>query len=364
MSNVQESRSIPGNRKEFGHNQINLSPGLQPVSLNGIWGGNGSKISADYWKERLTFVGWVACVFALIISVVILYQNLIEILWGKHSASFISIWILCATFVGWIASVIYNKQDSGMRSLMLHGFGMVGVGIFCTVCTNVAYYHHTPAETLYDIGFAIVPEIPPGSLWRELSELMQFGLIFAILGSSIFRSYEKRVVFWEMWFRIMITSLGFRSLTVFWTILPGPAPHCRIGSPEYSPPEGWFDVFVRMGPLYGKTKNCGDLLYSGHTCVVTNMTWLVITKMAPKNPQHRRIFQMCGALYLFIFCCLVVGSRKHYTVDVVLGFIIGSLLFHRFKNGWKGPEGPVRKTTNTSSTRGRLGSAQEQELLI
>jgi hypothetical protein len=41
-----------------------------------------------------------------------------------------------------------------------------------------------------------------------------------------------------------------------------------------------------------------------------------------------------AGLYLLVMCGLAVASRKHYTVDMALGVLVGWLVYARFQHGW------------------------------
>ena len=140
----------------------------------------------------------------------------------------------------------------------------------------------------------------------------------------------------------------FRAMTVCLTSLPGPAAHCQdgaVGSPAPGPPDGdvpeyfqpatWRDVATHLGPLAGDYRTCGDLLFSGHAGFST-VTVLLFVKQMRRWPTVHSAARALGVAYLCAMCFYAIAARKHYTIDMVLGVLVGSLAFYRFENGWSG----------------------------
>lgn len=42
----------------------------------------------------------------------------------------------------------------------------------------------------------------------------------------------------------------------------------------------------------------------------------------------------CGAAYILTFEYGVIAARKHYSVDVWLGFLVACFIYITFSNGW------------------------------
>lgn len=120
--------------------------------------------------------------------------------------------------------------------------------------------------------------------------------------------------------------------------MPGPAPHCNPNNSHYgyATHPTWMHILTHFGPIYGKFDTCGDLLFSGHTAVVT-LNLLLIRKHFPQSRQSRHSckWRLLIPVYLFVCGVGIISSRKHYTVDVVLGIMIATLVFSRFEHGWR-----------------------------
>lgn len=182
------------------------------------------------------------------------------------------------------------------------------------------------------------------------------------------------------WFRCMAIVYGLRTLTLFLTSLPGPAPHCRgeyllrptgyvrVGVSLMSallcfasdvgflslflvfccclftiacvlcfPPRlvRFWAVMGRIRAMYGGEENCGDLIFSGHTAFVTVSVYTLLHGSWKWKRLYRFIGWAYGFGYITLFGYAVLAARKHYSVDVWLGFVIGTLVFMSFSDGWK-----------------------------
>ncbi|CAM9756477.1 unnamed protein product [Choristocarpus tenellus] len=171
------------------------------------------------------------------------------------------------------------------------------------------------------------------SVWRPVSDVLTVMLPFIAFVRSLFLGRNSRCKLVSDWFRLMAVTYLFRCLCVTLTSLPGPAPHCESYE-LYHPPANWHDVAIRLGPLVGDFRTCGDLIFSGHTAWTT-ITMLLIAKSFNQMP-HVLYFtiRVLGVMYLLIMCACTIAGRKHYTVDIALGIMIASLTFFRFQDGW------------------------------
>ena len=89
--------------------------------------------------------------------------------------------------------------------------------------------------------------------------------------------------------------------------------------------------------MHGQFNTCGDLLLSGHMCY-TNVALLLYLRNLDRrwpNSTWLQLRWIVASLYLLVVALLCISARKHYTVDVVLGIIISTLIFFHFEHGWK-----------------------------
>lgn len=91
----------------------------------------------------------------------------------------------------------------------------------------------------------------------------------------------------------------------------------------------------RIRAMYGGEENCGDLIFSGHTAFVT-VSMFTLMHGSWRWPRTQRYLGWAFALcYVVIFCYAVLAARKHYSVDVWLGLVMGTFVYMTFSEGWR-----------------------------
>ncbi|KVH94833.1 Sphingomyelin synthase-like domain-containing protein [Cynara cardunculus var. scolymus] len=157
-------------------------------------------------------------------------------------------------------------------------------GLICQYIHGVAargvHYIHRPGPILQDTGFFLLPE----------------------LGQE--RAYVSETVFS---FVFLSFVLGSRLAT-----LPRPDNPLEVL------------LIIPRGVLYG----CGDLIFSSH------MIFSLVFVRTYQKYGTRRFIKQCAWVIVVVQSLLIIASRKHYTVDVVVAWyvIIHSLqhLYHAF----------------------------------
>jgi len=179
------------------------------------------------------------------------------------------------------------------------------------ICTNIAYYMHTPSEPLKDVGFMLVPAL--SRPMQIFSEVMFFTLLISailFILSPFIKKFAVRgrftVIVLARFMTVLMMCQILRCVCFLVTSLPGPNYHCRIGASDYNPPKVWTDFFLRTDAFFG----CGDLVFSSHTIFVT-LCGLTIQKYGQSPLAKKVIWCLVG-----VFAVLVVAARKHYTLDV------------------------------------------------
>ena len=181
------------------------------------------------------------------------------------------------------------------------------------------------------------------------------------------RDAAARIV--EEWMRVMCTMYVCRA-PMFWvTSLPGPAPHCRDARAPPDASDVWASAIHWVAPMFGATgSSCGDLVYSGHTAFATiNMLFLcrhtralrAVSASARCRCGDAAVL-LCSATYVAAMGAIIVASRRHYTVDVLLGALLGYLLFCRFVGGWSARRSGGRRRAGRRAAHGarkRVGDA-------
>uniref|UniRef100_A0AAV1UAX3 Sphingomyelin synthase-like domain-containing protein n=1 Tax=Peronospora matthiolae TaxID=2874970 RepID=A0AAV1UAX3_9STRA len=255
-----------------------------------------------------------------------------------HSrATWGGIWLLLAGTFSYVRRLVRSRVDAHLRGMMDHTEIFVAMSIAMIVSVNIAFYLHEPTTTpLRDLGFMLIPEQSLHSKWRPVSDVLTavVPIMFLLQTSATARPKRCRIV--SSFFRTATVCYFLRMLTVSVTSLPGPAPHCRAGSPDYHPPTTWIDIVTSVGPIYGKYNSCGDLIFSGHMAYTNSAVLLYLRTFDRSftNPTFSKIRWACGVTYLTMLAVLCIAGRKHYTVDVVLGFIISTMVFFLFEHSW------------------------------
>lgn len=201
-------------------------------------------------------------------------------------------------------------------------------GIF----TQLAHRMHTPAPLLRDVGFAMTPELGDKHHW--VSEILFFtGLIsFIVWSFSPFVTQRKRfytAVLWSRLLMVLVVCQALRIITFTVTSLPGPAHHCRLGESTATrpwPKHWWGHIVVDVKRQ--ATRSCGDLIFSSHT------TFFLTGILAYHMYGTRKLIKAAAWTLGFVLSCLIVASRKHYTVDVVVAWYTVPLVFHFMHRRW------------------------------
>ncbi|AQK99401.1 phosphatidylinositol:ceramide inositolphosphotransferase isoform X2 [Zea mays] len=129
------------------------------------------------------------------------------------------------------------------------------------------------------------------------------------------------VLLWRRVLAFLVASQFLRIMTFYSTQLPGPNYHCREGSKlaTLPPPNNALEVLLinfPRGVLFG----CGDLIFSSHMIFT-----LVFVRTYHKYGSNRLI-KLLSWFMAVIQSLLIIASRKHYTVDVVVAWYTVNLV--------------------------------------
>ncbi|GAB9474525.1 Transmembrane protein, partial [Globisporangium polare] len=245
------------------------------------------------------------------------------------------VWLLYTISLLYVRHAVRSRVDRSLRSLGEHAEIFVAVSLAMIFAVNIAFYLHVPSSTpLPDLGFMFIPEQAVDSKWRPVSDFLTAGVPIVFMLQSLFMKRENRVVVMSSFFRCATVCYFLRMLTIALTSLPGPAPHCRLGSTTYFPPQNWIDIVTRVGPMYGNYNSCGDLIFSGHMAYTNSAVLLYLRVMDRNWVRFSNVRWFLGMSYLVVLAGLCISGRKHYTVDVVLGLMVSALVFFHFEHSW------------------------------
>ncbi|TMW99186.1 hypothetical protein EJD97_002931 [Solanum chilense] len=201
----------------------------------------------------------------------------------------------------------------GLIFQYIHGFAARGV-----------HYIHRPGRTLQDVGFFLLPELGQDKGYISETVFTTLFLSFVLWTFHPFIFKIKKIYTVLIWCRVLafLAACQFlRIITFYSTQLPGPNYHCREGSKlaTLPPPNSVLEVLLinfPRGMLYG----CGDLIFSSH------MIFSLIFVRTYHKYGARRYIKLCAWLAVIAQSFLIVASRKHYTVDVVVAWYTVNLV--------------------------------------
>ncbi|PWA38835.1 inositol phosphorylceramide synthase [Artemisia annua] len=199
------------------------------------------------------------------------------------------------------------------------------------------HYFHRPGPILNDTGFLILPELGQERAYVSESVFTFVFLSFVLWTFHPFIFKSKKIYTVLIWCRVLaflVACQMLRIITFYSTILPGPNYHCREGSrlATLPRPDNLLEVFliIPRGVLYG----CGDLIFSSH------MIFSLVFVRTYQKYGTRRFIKQCAWLIAVVQSLLIIASRKHYTVDVIVAWYTVNLVV--FFVDHKLPEMPDR----------------------
>lgn len=249
-------------------------------------------------------------------------------------------------YVGREASKLWKRicaETSTEVKLLAENWKYLLGGLICQYIHGLAargvHYFHRPGPILQDVGYHLLPEL--GIERAYISETV-FTFIFASFVLWTFHPFifkNKKIYTVLLWCRVLAFLVGcqiLRIITFYSTQLPGPNYHCREGSKfaTLPLPENILEVFVIIprGVLYG----CGDLIFSSH------MIFSLVFVRTYQKYGTRRFIKQCAWLTVIVQSLLIIASRKHYTVDVVVAWYTVNLVVYFIDH--KLPELPDRSS--------------------
>lgn len=255
---------------------------------------------------------------------------------------------------------------------------------------NLAYYMADPSAPLHDLMHSVIPELSNDSMFFSMNSYMllfMFSFIVFTCFSKLFVKYpavlRKSVVgFINRFFMVINITQLMRISTFLVTQVPAPSPNCR--EPFFDPPKHFIDIFNQAAG--SGDKGCGDLIFSSHVMfglliVLIHIKYLSLSKyerveskssqitlseinqyeVPPNNTftgtqvnskkkvivfisRQQYIFRMLIISFL-IFCfvsdiILILASRKHYTVDVVIALYVTFMVWYIMEKKYKDPKIP------------------------
>jgi len=216
---------------------------------------------------------------------------------------------------------------AGLIFQYIHGLAARGV-----------HYLHRPGPLLQDLGFMALPELGQDKGYLSESIFSSIFLSFVLWTFHPFIYHSKRfytVLIWRRVLAFLVASQFLRIITFYSTQLPGPNYHCREGSAlaTLPPPNSVLEVLLinfPRGVLFG----CGDLIFSSH------MIFTLVFVRTYHKYGSKRFIKFLAWFMAIVQSLLIIASRKHYSVDVVVAWYTVNLVVFFVDN--KLPEMPDR----------------------
>jgi hypothetical protein len=201
----------------------------------------------------------------------------------------------------------------GLILQYIHGLAARGV-----------HYLHRPGPILQDVGFFLLPELGQDKAYISETIFTFIFLSFVLWTFHPFIFKNKKIYTVLIWCRVLAFLVAcqiLRIITFYSTQLPGPNYHCREGSKlaRLPHPDSVLEVVLinfPRGVLYG----CGDLIFSSH------MIFSLVFVRTYHKYGTQSFLKHCAWLTVVIQSLLIVASRKHYTVDVVVAWYTVNLV--------------------------------------
>ncbi|KAF3333988.1 phosphatidylinositol:ceramide inositolphosphotransferase-like isoform X1 [Carex littledalei] len=243
---------------------------------------------------------------------------------------------------------------AGVIFQYIHGLAARGV-----------HYLHRPGPVLRDLGFMLLPEL--GKERGYVSEIL-FASIFASFVLWTFSPFifkNKRfytVLIWRRVLAFLVMSQSLRIITFYSTQLPGPNYHCREGSPlaRLPPPDNALEVLLLNFPR-GTLFGCGDLIFSSH------MIFTLVFVLTYQKYGSKSFIKVLGWIAAIIQSLLIIASRKHYSVDVVVAwYTVNLVVFFIDKKLSEMPDRSIGSSTllPVIASKDRDGKTKEENLKL
>ncbi|XP_061356453.1 phosphatidylinositol:ceramide inositolphosphotransferase 1-like isoform X2 [Gastrolobium bilobum] len=237
---------------------------------------------------------------------------------------------------------------AGLVFQYIHGLAARGV-----------HYLHRPGPVLQDLGFFLLPELGQDKAYisETLFTFIFLSFILWTFHPFIFKSKKiYTVLIWCRALSFLVASQALRIVTFYSTQLPGPNYHCREGSKlaTLPPPDSVLEVLLINFP-HGVIYGCGDLIFSSH------MIFTLVFVLTYQRYGTRRWIKQLGFFLAVVQSLLIIASRKHYTVDVVVAWYTVNLVVFFIEK--KLPELPDRTAATLLlplSTKDKDGRTKEE----
>ncbi|KAL0230643.1 hypothetical protein PCE1_004200 [Barthelona sp. PCE] len=209
---------------------------------------------------------------------------------------------------------------------------MYGTILFMNLFNTRAFEKQLPRPALYDIMFEMFPSV---GLARSNAFALQWipsnvaNICLTIMFFVILISYRPK--HWRSVFFVYSGVLIFRTLSFSVTVLSSPCegmPNCPCSDfrfMDFGASTSRLDIVINYTAAAGigglSQPQCGDLLISGHTIMITILCVFVLEHVKHRNARLFVYF------WTIIGCISIPLFRNHYTIDVIYAVLIVVLAY-------------------------------------
>ncbi len=194
-------------------------------------------------------------------------------------------------------------------------------------------------QPLPDLWFSIFPEIPQTIVVSEVILLLLSCATLLLVLLHQHRWITVRRLF-------LIAAICYASRAICITVVQVPVPSQNTFCAEKANESSFALVFRRVigtlsglgMDLYRRRVLCGDLILSGHT-VTLLLSHLTISHYAPRRFASI-LSVICACLVLIALICILL-SRKHYLIDVILGYYLTTRVFWTYHSLLSDSQSPL-----------------------
>lgn len=174
---------------------------------------------------------------------------------------------------------------------------------------------------LYDFMFDNFPQIPRGSLLNQDTAVVSF-VVISLLGALLHFPLNTAIARARRWFWLYGAGYAMRMTCLFSTVLPPSHSDCHRISRDFIETLLWIPQI-----LLGMDHTCSDHMFSGHTLGCTLLMWLWTDARIVAGDAWYYPLRIYPILHLLFMVSTSILGHDHYTVDIVVAFIIATFLY-------------------------------------
>lgn len=199
----------------------------------------------------------------------------------------------------------WTKGKRGAVLSFLYFFFTSIILVFCMNFVHMRMPLNVPP--LPDLGHAIIPKMAP----EQLGDITL--VVFIVMMVVALYYNQKR---WPIVINFFLT-LGnlylLRVVSISVTSLPPTENHCRYHFEKIQ--NIWWNSFLGLATFGSINIHCGDLMFSGHACMATNV-WMVFIL----HYKKKFALKLIATFLLVVTFFFIIATRNHYTGDIWIAF--------------------------------------------